>query len=57
MKTPIQKEMRKIRVKLKLHDIPEEEKKVLREELERWRIIQKSAENNEKHFRDTSENQ
>ena len=48
--------MRKIRVKLKLHNITEEEKKVLREELERWRIIQKSDERNEKHLRDTSEN-
>jgi len=57
MKTAIEKEMRKIRAKLKVHDISEEEKKVLREELERWRIIQKSDESNQKPFRDTSENQ
>jgi len=57
MKTAIEKEMRKIRMKLKVHDISEEEKKVLREELERWRIIQKSDEINQKNFHDTSENQ
>ena len=56
MKTQIQKEMRKIRIKLKLHNITEEEKKVLREELERWRIVQKANGNNEKHLRDTSKN-
>ena len=39
MKTTIQKEMRKIRVQLKLHDITEEKKKSLREELEKLRLL------------------
>jgi hypothetical protein len=38
MKSNIQKEMRKIRVKLKLHDITEEQKLFLRKELENLRI-------------------
>jgi len=37
MKSKIQKEMRKIRVQLKVHNISEEEKLKLREELEKLR--------------------
>ena len=40
MKTDIQKEMRKIRVQLKLHDITEDQKLLLRKELEKLRILQ-----------------
>jgi len=38
MKSKIQKEMRKIRVQLKVHNISEEEKKKLRDTLEKLRI-------------------
>ncbi len=38
MKSKIQKEMRKIRVQLKVHNISEEEKVKLREELEKLRV-------------------
>lgn len=38
MKSKIQKEMRKIRVQLKVHDITEEEKERLREALEKLRV-------------------
>ena len=38
MKSKIQKEMRKIRVQLKVHDISEEEKEFLREELAKLRL-------------------
>jgi len=39
MKTNVQKEMRKIRVQLKLHDITEEKKMILRRELEILRVV------------------
>ena len=38
MKSKIQKEMRKIRVQLKVHDISEKEKAKLREALEKLRV-------------------
>lgn len=41
MKTKTQKEMRKIRVQLKAHDINDEKKEVLRKELEKLRTIHK----------------
>ncbi len=48
MKTKTQKEMRKIRVQLKLHDISEDKKLMLRKELERLReIASKSLEQKE----------
>ena len=37
MKTKLQKEMRKIRIQLKAHDISEERKALLRKELQRLR--------------------
>ena len=40
MKTDIQKEMRKIRVQLKLHDITEEKKESLRKSLEKLKTTQ-----------------
>jgi hypothetical protein len=40
MKSKLQKEMRKIRIQLKVHDITEEKKIILRKELERLREIQ-----------------
>jgi len=40
MKTNLQKEMRKIRVQLKLHDITDDKKEVLRKELEKLRNAQ-----------------
>jgi hypothetical protein len=40
MKTKLQKEMRKIRVQLKAHDITADKKLFLRKELEKLRIIQ-----------------
>ena len=39
MKTHIQKEMRKIRLELKKHDISENEKIRLRQELEELRVL------------------
>ena len=41
MKTTIQKEMRKIRIQLKLHDISESKKSSLRQSLEKLKISQK----------------
>lgn len=38
MKSKIQKEMRKVRVQLKIHDITDERKKELRMELEQLRL-------------------
>ncbi len=43
MKSKLQKEMRKIRVRLKRHDLTDEEKSILRKELERLRNIKKSS--------------
>ena len=40
MKTKLQKEMRKIRVQLKAHDITADKKIFLRKELEKLRIMQ-----------------
>ena len=40
MKSKLQKEMRKIRVQLKAHDITEEKKTILRKELEKIRETQ-----------------
>ena len=40
MKTKVQKKMRRIRVQLKVHDIAEEKKTILRKELERLRETQ-----------------
>jgi hypothetical protein len=39
MKTDLQKEMRQIRIQLKKHDISNEKKIKLRDELERLRIL------------------
>ena len=39
MKTNVQKEMRKIRVQLKLHNLTEEKKMILRRELEILRVV------------------
>jgi len=41
MKTNLQKEMRRIRIQLKLYDIKEEEKVKFRKELEKLRILWK----------------
>ena len=46
MKTKIQKEMRKIRIQLKQHDISEEKKNNLREKLNLLRIKDKEDKNN-----------
>jgi len=47
MKSKLQKEMRRIRVQLKVHDIKEEKKTILRKELERLRETQiQSVDNN-----------
>jgi len=40
MKSKLQKEMRRIRVQLKVHDLAEEKKTILRKELERLRELQ-----------------
>jgi len=40
MKSNLQKEMRKIRIQLKVHDLTEEKKTILRKELERLRETQ-----------------
>jgi len=40
MKSKLQKEMRKIRIQLKVHDITEEKKKALRVELEKLRLLE-----------------
>jgi len=39
MKSRLQKEMRTIRIQLKVHDITEEKKSVLRTELEKLRLM------------------
>jgi len=41
MKTDLQKEMRQIRIQLKLHDVKDEEKVKFRKELEKLRILWK----------------
>jgi len=46
MKTKIQKEMRKIRIQLKQHDISEEKKNNLREKLNLLRIKDRKDKNN-----------
>jgi len=47
MKTNIQKEMRKIRVQLKLHDITEEKKENLRRSLEKLKTTQEEEKKDE----------
>ena len=47
MKTNIQKEMRKIRVQLKLHDITEEKKESLRRSLEKLKTTQEEEKKDE----------
>jgi len=47
MKTDIQKEMRKIRVQLKLHDITEEKKESLRKSLEELKTTQQEEKKEE----------
>ena len=48
MKSNIQKEMRKIRVQLKLYDITEEKKVSLRQSLEELRVILQEEKKSEK---------
>jgi len=48
MKSNIQKEMRKIRVQLKLHDITKEKKESLRQSLEELRGILQEEKKSEK---------
>jgi len=48
MKTNMQKEMRKIRVQLKLHDITEKKKESLRKALEKLKISQQEEKENGK---------
>ena len=47
MKTNIQKEMRKIRVQLKLHDITEEKKESLRKSLEKLKTTKEEEKKDE----------